>query len=121
MSLPATKRLEYWTYAALAVLALAAAVAFFGCASKGPQTPQQVINEAKETVLAVKRLINQNLTDGFYTASQAERKLNEVEAVERQVKDAESLLKLGKGVEAGNRAAAARAAIRALRTQVERK
>ena len=39
MTIPATKRLEYWSWAALIVLALAVAVAIFGCVSmEAPKT-----------------------------------------------------------------------------------
>jgi hypothetical protein len=104
------------------LLFIVAACAQLGLeAPKKPETPQQVINEAKETVLAVKKMINQNLTDKSYTPAVAEKRLNEVEKVEKDVKDAEALLRLGKGVEATNKASAARAAIRSLRSQVEKK
>lgn len=110
----------YQTWAVLFAINLA--LALVACATyKPPQTPQQVINEAKETVLSVKRTINQNLAGGFYTADQAEKMLDQAEAIERDVKTAEGLLLAGKSVDAGSGAAAARSAIMALRTQVEKK
>lgn len=105
---------------ALALVVLAGIIwSLPGCATRQPETPQQVINEAQAIILTVKTRIHENLVDRVWTPQKALELLAEVETAERDVDAAKLLLEAGKGLEASSKAGAARTILRSIRKRVE--
>jgi electron transfer flavoprotein alpha subunit len=95
-------------------------LALAGCAAKALQdlTPQDAIIEAKLVLKGSQDVLEANLDDGVYTADEAARKLAQLEGYWKDIKEAETLLALGKGLEAKTKADLVKSLASALRREL---
>jgi electron transfer flavoprotein alpha subunit len=122
-------KLTYWSRVAILLLAACFILAMIpGCVTLtgGQQvtamSPEEVaknaITEAKVVIKAAQDVLEANLDDEVYTPQETLQKLQQLSEYRKDIRDAETLIRLGKGAEAKTKADLVRTLASALRKEL---
>jgi electron transfer flavoprotein alpha subunit len=122
-------KLTYWSRVAVLLLAACFILAMIpGCVTLtgGQQvtamSPEEVaknaITEAKVVIKAAQDVLEANLDDEVYTPQETLQKLQQLSEYRKDIRDAETLIRLGKGAEAKTKADLVRTLASALRKEL---